>query len=84
MDSSTSLAATSIRSASSSMTTTTLGMVSRSSRPRASLLNSSSFFTPFSEKILYRFIISNTAHWRAPAAFLGSVTTGISRWGMPL
>ena len=31
-----------------------------------------------------RFIISVTAHWRAPAAFLGSVTTGISRWGMPL
>ena len=26
-----------------------------------------------------RFIISNTAHCRAPAAFLGSVTTGISR-----
>ena len=26
-----------------------------------------------------RFIISNTAHCSAPAAFLGSVTTGISR-----
>ena len=39
---------------------------------------------PTSEKALYRFIISLTAHWRAPAAFLGSVTTGMSRWGMPL
>ena len=84
MDSSTSLAATNIRSANSSMTTTTLGSVSRSSLARARRLNSSSFFTPCSEKVLYRFIISNTAHWRAPAAFLGSVTTGISRWGMPL
>ena len=66
------------------MTTTTLGRVSRSSLAFASLLYSSSFFTPCSEKVLYRFIISNTAHCRAPAAFFGSVTTGISRWGMPL
>ena len=84
MDSSTSFAATSIKSASSSMTTTTLGRVSMPSAVFASRLYSSSFFTPHSENALYRFIISNTAHWRAPAAFLGSVTTGISRWGMPL
>ena len=84
MDSSTSFAATSIRSASSSMTTTTLGRGSRSSLALARRLNSSSFSTPCSEKVLYRFIISNTAHWRAPAAFFGSVTTGMSRWGMPL
>ena len=66
------------------MTTTTLGMVSIPSVARASLLYSSSFLTPHSEKVLYRFIISNTAHCSAPAAFLGSVTTGISRWGIPL
>ena len=29
-------------------------------------------------------IISVTAHCRLPAAFFGSVTTGISRWGIPL
>ena len=52
MDSSTSLAATSIRSANSSMTTTTLGMVSIPSVARASLLYSSSFLTPHSEKVL--------------------------------
>ena len=62
MDSSTSLAATSMRSASSSMTTTTLGRGSTPSRVCASWLNSSSFLTPCSEKVLYRFIISNTAH----------------------
>ena len=84
MDSSTSLAATVIRSASSSMTTTTDAMCCTSSRCAARALYSSSFFTPSSEKVLYRFIISYTAHWRAPAAFFGSVTTGISRWGMPL
>ena len=52
MDSSTSLAATTIRSASSSMTTTTEGMWGRSSRPAAMALYSSSFFTPSSEKVL--------------------------------
>ena len=84
MDSSTSLAATSIRSASSSMTTTTEAIFCIPSVRRARALYSSSFLTPSSEKVLYRFIISNTAHCSAPAAFLGSVTTGISRWGMPL
>ena len=52
MDSSTSFAATSIKSASSSITTTTLGSVSSSSLQRARRLNSSSFFTPCSEKSL--------------------------------
>ena len=33
---------------------------------------------------LYRFSISVTAQPSAPAAFLGSVTTGTNRWGMPL
>ena len=90
MDSSTSFAATSIRSASSSMTTTTDAIWASSSpsgpfRPdAATALYSSSFFTPSSEKVLYRFIISKTAHCSAPAAFFGSVTTGMSRWGMPL
>ena len=84
MDSSPSLAATSIRSASSSMTTTTVGsfFISASLSHRA--LKPARSLTPRSENILYRFIISYTAHCSAPAAFLGSVTTGISRWGMPL
>ena len=34
--------------------------------------------------LLYRSIISATAQLRAPAAFFGSVTTGISRCGIPL
>jgi len=34
--------------------------------------------------VLKRFVISATAQFRAPAAFFGSVTTGISRCGMPL
>ena len=84
MDSSTSLAATSIRSANSSMTTTTVGSFFTSSSVSARALYPARSFTPFAENILYRFIISNTAHCSAPAAFFGSVTTGISRWGMPL
>ena len=52
MDSSTSLAATSIKSASSSRTTTTLGMGSKPSLAFARRLNSSSFLTPCSEKVL--------------------------------
>ena len=79
MDSSTSLAATSIRSANSSMTTTMEGIFSMPSVLAARALYSSSLRTPTSEKVRYRFIISVTAHCRAPAAFLGSVTTGISR-----
>ena len=49
MDSSTSFAATSIRSASSSMTTTIWGMTSRSSRLRAWLLYDARSFAPTSE-----------------------------------
>ena len=52
MLSSTSLAATSIRSASSSMTTTTVAIFCMSSRCSAMALNSSNFFTPISEKVL--------------------------------
>ena len=52
MDSSTSLAATSIRSANSSMTTTTVGIFFKSSRCAARALYSSSFLTPVSEKAL--------------------------------
>ena len=66
------------------MTTTMKGIFSIPSVRAARALYSSSLRTPASEKVRYRFIISVTAHWRAPAAFLGSVTTGISRWGMPL
>ena len=34
--------------------------------------------------LLYLSSISWTAHANAPAAFLGSVTTGINKWGIPL
>src|SRR6056300_1397965 len=32
---------------------------------------------------MYLVSISLTAHFRATTAFLGSVTTGVSKWGMP-
>ena len=38
----------------------------------------------YSEKILYLWSISFTAHASAPAAFFASETTGTSRCGMPL
>ena len=40
--------------------------------------------TPFEANKLYLFTISCTAQLSAPAAFLGSVTTGISKCGIPL
>ena len=52
MDSSTSLAATSIRSASSSMTTTTVGIFFSSWLRPARALNPARSFTPFSENSL--------------------------------
>ena len=82
--SSTSFAATSIRSASSSITTTIRYIGSRSGSFLAASLYASISFTPTSAKRRYLFIISLTAHCNAPAAFLGSVTTGIKRCGIPL
>ena len=40
--------------------------------------------TPYSANRSYRRSISLTAQARALAAFLGSTTTGVSRWGSPL
>ena len=40
--------------------------------------------TPLFAKRLYLFTISWTAHANAPAAFFGSVTTGINKCGIPL
>ena len=42
------------------------------------------FFTPARERSLYLSSISRTTQARAPAAFLGSVTTLVSRCGTPL
>ena len=85
MDSSTWLGAAIIRSASSSMMITTWDMISSS---RFSffifLLKDFRSRTFSSAKDLYRFVISATAQFSAAAAFAGSVTTGISRCGMPL
>src|SRR5699024_9307134 len=50
----------------------------------ASLLKVLMSRTLLSANIRYRRSISATAELSAPAAFLGSVITGISRWGMPL
>ena len=46
------------------------------------LLNCSMFRTPSEASLRIRFSISVTAHLRTLAAILGSVTTGVSRWGM--
>ena len=83
MDSSTSLAAIIMRSASSSMKMTTWGSVRAPSRWSTALYPARSR-TPVSENSRYRRSISMTAHCSAPAAFLGSVTTGTYRWGISL
>ena len=93
MESSTSLDATIIRSASSSMMITSwgsfAGIWSAGTSPASIRLFTLALY-PFKSLTLlwanfwYRSIISATAQFKAPAAFLGSVTTGIRRCGIPL
>jgi len=89
--SSTSPWATIIRSASSSTMTTICGiLVSFSpSAPAITAFSTLSLYpcilrTLCSAKSWYLLVISMTAQLSAPAAFFGSVTTGIRRCGMPL
>ena len=84
IDSSTSFAATIIKSASSSIIITICGNLPISPSFSTAWLYPFKSLTPFSAKRLYLLSISWTAQAKAPAAFLGSVTTGINRWGIPL
>ena len=84
IDSSTSFAATIIKSASSSIIITIWGSFPISPSFSTAWLYPFKSLTPFSANKLYLLSISWTAHAKAPAAFLGSVTTGISKCGIPL
>ena len=81
--SSTSLAATIIKSANSSIIITICGKRGSPAFSAASLYPFMSLTFLLANK-LYLFTISCTAHASAPAAFLGSVTTGINKCGIPL
>ena len=88
--SSTSPGATIIRSASSSMIITICGSFSiGGSMPSLFFLTTTSLYpfilrTCIAANFLYLSVISLTAQLSAPAAFLGSVTTGNSKCGIPL
>ena len=91
IESSTSFPATSIKSASSSTITTIYGIFwscSSSGNFRfffsIKALYPAIFFVLDSSNRSYLLSISATAFLRAILAFLGSVTTGVSRWGIPL
>ena len=82
--SSTSFGEAIIRSASSSIIITICGIKSDSPFSAFIALKPFISLTECSAKELYLASISLTAQLRAPAAFLGSVTTGIIRCGIPL
>jgi len=84
IESSTSFAATIIKSANSSIIITICGNVPVPSSFSANALYPFKSLTPFCANTLYLLSISCTAHAKAPAAFLGSVTTGINKCGIPL
>ena len=82
--SSTSFAATIIKSANSSTIITICGKVPCPSSFSIALLYPLISLTPLAANKLYLLSISCTAQASAPAAFLGSVTTGINKCGIPL
>ena len=90
IDASTSWEATIIKSASSSTIITICGSGERFSWPSMSGMDDTFALypfksrTPYSANFRYRSSISATAQFNAPAAFFGSVTTGIIKCGIPL
>ena len=84
IESSTSFAATIIKSANSSIIINICGNFPTPSSFSINALYPFKSLTPFCANKLYLLSISCTAHANAPAAFLGSVTTGINKCGIPL
>ena len=84
IESSTSFAATNIKSANSSIMTTIYGILGYSGLLSQNSLYPLIFLFFVCSKISYLLSISTTIFFKAIDAFLGSVTTGHSKWGTPL